>query len=115
MENIKHLYDLYRELSTKEFALANMLSAFASDDGTLKHNGKHIVGTELCEYLGDNYETFNRIMTSLSRKGVIGRVRVKSEFSYCTDYRVWVANPYIYEVGSAKNEIVEHFKNFKWD
>lgn len=111
---MKYLDDLYKELSTKEFAIASVLSAFVSDNGVLKHNGKLIVGTELCEYLVDNYETFNRVMTSLKRKGVIGRVRIKSDFSYCTDYKLWVVNPYVYEVEDAKSEIVEHFKDSKW-
>lgn len=111
---MKHLEELYRELSTREFAIASVLSAFVSDNGLLKHNSKPIVGTELCEYLGDNYETFGRALTSLKRKGVIACIRIKSDYSYCTDYKLWCANPHLYNIDCAKSEIVEHFKDSKW-
>ena len=112
--SIKDFLKLYKTLNCREFSLAMILSHFVSDDGVLRVNGKYFVGTEFCDYLGDKYNVFNKALTSLKRKGVIGRVRVKSEFWYITDHRVWVANPNVYEVKDCKPEIIEWFKKYEW-
>lgn len=102
---------LYKELPTKEFAVAMAVIPFVSEDGTLKHNGKNVDGVQMCELLDDTYRTFKRILHNLCLKGVLGRVRVKSEYSYCIDYRLWVANPFLYGLSDAKDEIVTYFKD----
>lgn len=109
-----NIVDLYKKLMPREFAVAMVLSHFVSDDGVLKIDGKNLVGSHLCELLDENYDTFNRHMTALCRKGIIGRVRVKSEFWYITDHRLWVVNPNVYEVKDCKPEIVEWFKKYEW-
>ena len=76
---VKHLTTLFQELTTKEFAVAVVISSFVSDDGIVKHNGKEVTGKDICNMLGDNYETFNRVITKLTRKGILGRVRIPDE------------------------------------
>ena len=107
---VKHLTTLFQELTTKEFAVAVVISSFVSDDGIIKHNGK-----DICNMLGDNYETFNRVITKLTRKGILGRVRIPDEIFKFHELKHFCANPFIYEVKNPKKEIVEHFKKYKWD
>lgn len=76
---VKHLTTLFQELTTKEFAVAVVISSFVSDDGIIKHNGKEVTGKDICNMLGENYETFNRVITKLTRKGILGRVRIPDE------------------------------------
>ena len=112
---VKHLTNLFQELTTKEFAVAVVISSFVSDDGIVKHNGKEVTGKDICNMLGDNYETFNRVITKLTRKGILGRVRIEDEFFRFRELKHFCANPNIYDVNNPKKEIVEHFKKYKWD
>lgn len=107
----ENITKLYKELPTKEFAVAMAVIPFVSEDGTLKYNGKNVDGVQMCELLDDTYRTFKRILHNLCLKGVLGRVRVKSEYSYCIDYRLWVVNPFLYGLSDAKDEIVAYFKD----
>ena len=112
---VKHLTNLFQELTTKEFAVAVVISSFVSDDGIIKHNGKEVTGKDICNMLGDNYETFNRVITKLCRKGILGRVRIEDEFFRFRELKHFCANPFIYDVAKPKKEIVEYFKKYKWD
>lgn len=38
----ENITKLYKELPTKEFAVAMAVIPFVSEDGTLKHNGKNV-------------------------------------------------------------------------
>ena len=107
---VKHLTNLFQELTTKEFAVAVVISSFVSDSGIIKHNGKEVTGKDICNMLGDNYETFNRVITKLTRKGILGRVRIPDEIFKFHELKHFCANPFIYEVNNPKKEIVEHFK-----
>ena len=51
---VKHLTTLFQELTTKEFAVAVVISSFVSDNGIIKHNGKEVTGKDICNMLGDN-------------------------------------------------------------
>ena len=95
---VKHLTNLFQELTTKEFAVAVVISSFVSDDGIIKHNGKEVTGKDICNMLGDNYETFNRVITKLCRKGILGRVRIPDEIFKFHELKHFCANPFIYEV-----------------
>ena len=112
---VKHLTTLFQELTTKEFAVAVVISSFVSDDGIIKHNGKEVTGKDICNMLDDNYETFNRVITKLCRKGILGRVRIPDEIFKFHELKHFCVNPFIYEVENPKKEIVEHFKKYKWD
>ena len=112
---VKHLTNLFQELTTKEFAVAVVISSFVSDDGIIKHNGKEVTGKDICNMLGDNYETFNRVITKLTRKGILGRVRIPDEIFKFHELKHFCANPFIYEVENPKKEIVKKFKNYKLD
>ena len=107
----ENITKLYKELPTKEFAVAIAIIPFVSDKGTLQYNGKYLDGVKLCELLDDNYRTFKRILHNLCLKGILGRVRVSTEFSVVHDYRLWCANPFLYELDNAKDEIVTFFKD----
>lgn len=111
---VKHLTALFQELTTKEFAVAVVISSFVSDNGIIKHNGKEVTGKDICNMLGENYETFNRVITKLTRKGILGRVRIEDEFFRFRELKHFCANPNIYDVANPKKEIVEHFKKYKW-
>ena len=112
---VKHLTTLFQELTTKEFAVAVVISSFVSDDGIIKHNGKEVTGKDICNMLGDNYETFNRVITKLTRKGILGRVRIPDEIFKFHELKHFCANPFIYEVKNPKKEIVEHFKKYNYN
>ena len=112
---VKHLTTLFQELTTKEFAVAVVISSFVSDDGIIKHNGKEVTGKDICNMLGDNYETFNRVITKLTRKGILGRVRIPDEIFRFHELKHFCANPFIYEVENPKKEIMEYVKKYKWD
>ena len=112
---VKHLTTLFQELTTKEFAVAVVISSFVSDNGIIKHNGKEVTGKDICNMLDDNYETFNRVITKLTRKGILGRVRIPDEIFKFHELKHFCVNPFIYDVKNPKKEIVEHFKKYKWD
>lgn len=112
---VKHLTTLFQELTTKEFAVAVVISSFVSDDGIVKHNGKEVTGKDICNMLGENYETFNRVITKLTRKGILGRVRIPDEIFKFHELKHFCANPNIFDVKNPKKEIVEYFKKYKWD
>ena len=44
---VKHLTNLFQELTTKEFAVAVVISSFVSDSGIIKHNGKEVTGKDI--------------------------------------------------------------------
>ena len=49
---VKHLTTLFQELTTKEFAVAVVISSFVSDNGIIKHKGKEVTGKDVCNMLG---------------------------------------------------------------
>ena len=51
---VKHLPTLFQELTTKEFAVAVVISSFVSDDGIVQHNGKEVTGKDVCNISGAN-------------------------------------------------------------
>lgn len=53
---------LFKKLTTKEFSLSIGLSQYLSDNNILKYNNKIADGKTLSKALGQNYETFKRIL-----------------------------------------------------
>ena len=114
MKNIKNITKLYKELTCRELALAVLLSDYVSDDGVLRVNGKNFVAMTFCEQIGANYNTMSKTITSLRRKGIIERVKVKTDVWYFSDYMLWCVNPHVYDIKDCKQEIIDFFKNSKW-
>ena len=108
--------DLFKELPTKEFAVAMALMPFISyNDGILRYNGKIADGKTISDALGENYETFKRIITSLIKKNILGKVERQSDTYANKKKKCLVVNPYIFLRGQdIEKDIVDMFSGSKW-
>lgn len=107
---------LYKELPTKEFAVAMAIMPFISyKDGILRYNGKIVDGKTISDLLCENYETFKRIITALIKKDILKRVKRPSDTYANKEKNCIVVNPFIYLRGQdIEKEIVDLFKETKW-
>ena len=107
---------LFKELPTKEFAVTMALMPFISyTDGILRYNGKIVDGKTISNVLGENYETFKRIITSLIKKDILAKVERQSDTYANKTRKCLVVNPYIFLRGQdIEKDIVELFSNSKW-
>ena len=108
--------DLFKELPTKEFAVAMAIMPFISySDGILRYNGKIADGKDISDALGENYETFKRIITSLIKKDILSRVERQSDTYANKKKKCLVVNPYIFLRGQdIEKDIVDLFSGSKW-
>lgn len=107
---------MFKELPTKEFAVAMAIMPFISyKDGILRYNGKIADGKTISDALNENYETFKRIITSLIKHEVLARVERQSDTYANKTKRCLVVNPFIFLRGQdVEKDIVEKFKGTKW-
>ena len=107
---------LFKELPTKEFAVTMALMPFISyNDGILRYNNKIVDGKTISDILGENYETFKRIITSLIKKDILKRVERPSDTYANKTKKCLVVNPYIFLRGQdIEKEIVSLFSGSKW-
>lgn len=87
---------LFQKLSTKEFSLAIGLSQYLSENNILKYNNKIADGKTLAKALGQNYETFKRILPILIKKGVLAKITMQSDTYANKTKQCIVANPFIF-------------------
>ena len=107
---------LFKELPTKEFAVAIAISPFVSyKDGILRYKGKIADIATLSDVLAENYKTFAKIMASLEKKQIIAKVKRQSD-TYQNKTKVCiVVNPYLYLKGQdIEKDIDALFKDSKW-
>ena len=107
---------LFKELPTKEFAVAMAIMPFISyKDGILKYNGKIADVRTISEQLGENYDVFRKTIASLIKKEVLGKVERQSDTYQNKTKQCICVNPYIYLRGQdLDKEIQEKFVNSKW-
>lgn len=107
---------LFKELPTKEFAVTMAIMPFISyTDGILRYEGKIVDGKTISDLLGENYETFKRIITSLIKKDILKRVERPSDTYANKTKKCLVVNPYIFLRGQdIERGIVEIFDKSKW-
>ena len=107
---------LFKELPTKEYAVTMALMPFISyNDGILRYDGKIVDGKTISDVLGENYETFKRIITSLIKKDILGRVERPSDTYANKTKKCLVVNPYIFLRGQdIERDIVDMFSGSKW-
>ena len=107
---------LFKELPTKEFAVAIAISPFVSyKDGILRYKGKIADIATISDVLAENYKTFAKIMASLEKKQIIAKVKRQSD-TYQNKTKVCiVVNPYLYLKGQdIEKDIDALFKDSKW-
>ena len=84
-------------------------------DGILRYNGKIADGKTISDALGENYETFKRIITSLIKKNILGKVERQSDTYANKKKKCLVVNPYIFLRGQdIEKDIVDMFSGSKW-
>ena len=107
---------LFKELPTKEFAVAMAIMPFISyKDGILKYNNKIADVRTISEQLGENYDVFRKTIASLIKKEVLGKVERQSDTYQNKTKQCICVNPYIYLRGQdLDKEIKEKFVNSKW-
>ena len=107
---------LFKELPTKEYAVTMALIPFISyNDGILRYNGKIVDGKTISDILGENYETFKRIISSLCKKDILKKVERQSDTYVNKTKKCLVVNPYIFLRGQdIEKEIVDLFSKSKW-
>ena len=107
---------LFKELPTKEFAVAMAIMPFISyKDGILKYNNKIADVRTISEQLGENYDVFRKTIASLIKKEVLGKVERQSDTYQNKTKQCICVNPYIYLRGQdLDKEIQEKFVNSKW-
>ena len=107
---------LFKELPTKEFAVAMAIMPFISyKDGILRYNGKITDVKTISNVLGENYDTFKRIIASLVKKNVITKIERQSDTYQNKTKKCLVVNPFIFLRGQdIDKEIVEIFQGSKW-
>ena len=107
---------LFKELPTKEFAVTMAIMPFISySDGILRYNNKIADGKVISDVLGENYDTFKRIITSLIKKDVLKRVVRPSDTYANKTKKCLVVNPFIFLRGQdVEKEIVDLFSGSKW-
>lgn len=107
---------LFKELPTKEYAVAMALMPFISyNDGILRYDGKIVDGKTISDVLGENYDTFKRIITSLIKKDILAKVERPSDTYANKTRKCLVVNPYIFLRGQdIERDIVNMFSESKW-
>jgi DNA-binding MarR family transcriptional regulator len=107
---------LFKELPTKEFAVTMALMPFISyNDGILRYNNKIVDGKAISELLGENYETFKRIIASLIKKNILARIDRPSDTYSNKTKKCLVVNPFIFLRGQdIEKDIVDLFVDSKW-
>lgn len=107
---------LFKELPTKEYAVTMALMPFISyNDGILRYDGKIIDVKTISNILGENYETFKRIIASLIKKEILGKVERPSDTYANKTKKCLVVNPFIFLRGQdIEKDIVALFENSKW-
>lgn len=108
--------DLFKEMSSKEFAVALAITPFISyKDGILRHNGKIADVRVISEVLQENYETFRRTISSLEAKGILAKIEKQSDTYQNKTKKCIAVNPYIFLKGQdIEKDIVNKFKDTKW-
>ena len=108
--------DLFKEMSSKEFAVALAITPFISyKDGILRYNGKIADVRVISEVLQENYETFRRTISSLEEKGILAKVERQSDTYQNKTKKCIAVNPYIFLKGQdIEKDIVNKFKDTKW-
>ena len=70
---------------------------------------------QMVKILGENYETFKRIITSLIKKDILSRVERQSDTYANKKKKCLVVNPYIFLRGQdIEKDIVDLFSGSKW-
>ena len=107
---------LFKELPTKEFAVAMAIMPFISyKDGILKYDGKIADVRTISEQLGENYDVFRKTISSLVKKDVLGKVERQSDTYQNKTKQCICVNPFIYLRGQdLDREIHDKFVNSKW-
>ena len=107
---------LFKELPTKEFAVAMAIMPFISyKDGILKYNNKIADVKIISEQLGENYDVFRKTISSLIKKEVLGKVERQSDTYQNKTKQCICVNPFIYLRGQdLDREIRDKFVNSKW-
>lgn len=110
------IISLFKELPTKEFAVAMAIMPFISyKDGILRYNNQIVDVKTISDVLGENYETFKKIIPSLIKRDILKRITRQSDTYQNKTKRCLVVNPYIYLRGQdIDKEIVSLFENSKW-
>lgn len=108
--------ELFKELPTKEFAVAIAISPFVSyKDGILRYNGKIADIRTISEVLNENYDVFRKTVSSLIGKDILGKVERQSDTYANKMKQCIVVNPYLYLRGQdIEKEIMDKFKGSKW-
>ena len=107
---------MFKELPTKEFAVAMALMPFISyKDGILRYENKIVDVKTISDVLGENYDVFRKTFSSLIKKEVIGKIKRQSDTYANKTKQCIVVNPNLYLRGQPiEREIVEKFSNSKW-
>ena len=108
--------DLFKEMSSKEFAVALAITPFISyKDGILRYNNKIADVRVISDVLQENYETFRRTISSLEEKGILAKVERQSDTYQNKTKKCIAVNPYIFLKGQdIEKDIVNKFKDTKW-
>lgn len=107
---------LFKELPTKEFAVAIAIAPFVSyKDGILRYKGKITDIRTISDELNENYDVFRKTISSLISKEILGKVERQSDTYANKTKQCLVVNPYLYLRGQdIEKEIVDKFKGSKW-
>lgn len=113
---INPIETLFKELPTKEFAVAIAISPFVSyKDGILRYNGKIADVRTISDELNENYDVFRKTIASLISKEILGKVERQSDTYANKTKQCLVVNPYLYLRGQdIEKEIIDKFKGSKW-
>ena len=108
--------DLFKEMSSKEFAVALAITPFISyKDGILRYNNKIADVRVISDVLQENYETFRRTISSLEEKGILAKVERQSDTYQNKTKKCIAVNPYIFLKGQdIEKDIINKFKDTKW-
>lgn len=107
---------LFKELPTKEFAVAMALMPYISyKDGILKINNKITDVKNIADDLNENYDPFRKVVSALIKKEILGKVERQSDTYQNKTKQCICVNPYIFLRGQdVERELAEKFKNSKW-
>lgn len=107
---------LFKELPTKEFAVAMAIMPFISyKDGVLRYNNKIVDVKTLSEQLGENYDVFRKTIASLVKKEVLGKIELQSDTYQNKTKQCICVNPFIFLRGQdLDKKIHDKFVNSKW-
>lgn len=113
---ISPIAELFKELSTKEFAVAMGIIPFISyKDGILRYDGKISDIKTIATVLDEDYDCFRKIISSLIKKNIISKIKRQSDTYQNKTKNCLVVNPYIYLRGQdIEKDIAEKFSGSKW-